>query len=469
MTPNFDLVIIGSGPGGYVAAIRAAQLKMKVAIIEKYSTLGGTCLNVGCIPSKALLDSSEKFYELTHHFKDHGINAENPKFDFTKMIERKNKVVSQTCDGITFLMKKNKIQVITGTASFHTTNSIIVTDKNGSVSEVSFSKAIIASGSVPSNLPKVPLEIDKKRIITSTQALSLKEVPKHLIVVGGGVIGIELGSVYSRLGAKVSVVEYMDRIIPAMDAQLSQELKKILSKQGMEFYLGHQVTSIINRGEDCLLKAQFNGKEVELTGDIVLISVGRRANVEDLKLDKIGIQLSPRGYIETNDHLETNIKNIYAIGDCTKGVMLAHKAEEEGVYVVERMNNQLPHINYQLIPSVVYTWPEFASVGKNEEELKKSEIPYKKGIFPFKALGRARASEDTEGLVKILSHEKTDEILGMHILGARAADLIANCVTAMEYRASSEDIARMCHAHPTFAEAIKEAALDALEKRPIHL
>ncbi len=465
---SFEVVIIGSGPGGYVSAIRCAQLGFKTAIIEKYSTLGGTCLNVGCIPSKALLASSHHYEEL-QHFADHGIEVSGKvKVNLTKMIERKQAVVDQTSGGVKFLMDKNKVTVLEGVGSFEDATHVKVTKADGSSEVVEAKNTIIATGSKPSNLPFIKL--DKERIITSTEALKLPEVPKHLVIIGGGVIGIELGQVYLRLGAEVSVVEFMDRIIPGMDAALSKELTKVLKKQGMKFYTTHKVQSVERKGKEVTVKAE-NGKGeiITLEGDYALVSVGRRPYTDGLNAEKAGVKLTDRGQIEVNDHLQTNIPNIYAIGDVVRGAMLAHKAEEEGVLVAEIIAGQKPHIDYNLIPGVVYTWPEVAAVGKTEEQLKADGVAYKAGSFPFKALGRARAGGDTDGFVKILADAKTDEVLGVHMIGARCADLIAEAVTAMEFRASAEDISRMSHAHPTFAEAIKEAALAATDNRALHV
>lgn len=465
---SFDVVVIGSGPGGYVSAIRCAQLGMKTAIIEKYSTLGGTCLNVGCIPSKALLASSHNVEE-AKHFADHGIEISGDlKIDLEKMIARKQTIVDQTCGGVKFLMDKNKITVFEGLGSFENATTINVTKNDGTVEQISAKNAIIATGSKPSSLPFI--SIDKERVITSTEALSLKEIPKHLIIIGGGVIGLELGQVYLRLGAQVSVVEYADRVLPTMDGAVSKELTKVLKKAGMKFYTSHKVQKVERQGATVLVEA-LNAKEetVSLEGDYALVCVGRRPYTDGLNAEKAGVKLTERGQIEVNDHLQTTAANIYAIGDVVRGAMLAHKAEEEGVLVAEQLAGQKPHIDYNLIPGVVYTWPEVASVGKTEEQLKAANKEYKVGQFPFRALGRARASSDLDGFVKILADKTTDEILGFHIVGARAADLIAEAVVAMEYRASAEDIARMSHAHPTFAEAIKEAALAATENRALHV
>jgi dihydrolipoamide dehydrogenase len=465
---SFDVVIIGSGPGGYVSAIRCAQLGFKTAIIEKYSTLGGTCLNVGCIPSKALLSSSHHYEEL-QHFADHGIEVSGEvKVNLQKMIERKQAVVDQTSGGVKFLMDKNKVTVFEGLGSFVDATHVKVTKSDGSSEVIEAKNIIIATGSKPSSLPFIKL--DKERVITSTEALKLPEVPKHLVIIGGGVIGIELGQVYLRLGAEVSVVEFMDRIIPGMDAALSKELTKVLKKQGMKFYTSHKVQSVERKGKEVTVKAE-NAKDeiITLEGDYSLVSVGRRPYTDGLNAEKAGVKLTERGQVEVNDHLQTNVPNIYAIGDVVRGAMLAHKAEEEGVLVAEILAGQKPHIDYNLIPGVVYTWPEVAAVGKTEEQLKADGVTYKAGSFPFKALGRARAGGDTDGFVKILADAKTDEVLGVHMIGARCADLIAEAVIAMEFRASAEDISRMSHAHPTFAEAIKEAALAATDNRALHV
>ena len=466
---SFDVVVIGSGPGGYVAAIRAAQLGFNTAIIEKYSTLGGTCLNVGCIPSKALLDSSHHYQEATTHFKDHGIDiAGEIKINFEQMIARKQGVVDQNVSGIKYLMDKNKITVFEGVGSFEDATHIVVTKNDGSAETIEAKNTIIATGSKPSSLPFI--KIDKEKIITSTEALKLKEIPKHLVVIGGGVIGLELGQVYLRLGAQVSVVEYLDRIIPGMDAGLSKELTKVLKKQGMKFYTSHKVKSVERNGEGVQVQAEnAKGETITLDGDYALVSVGRKAFTDGLNADKAGVKISERGLVEVNEHLQTSVPNIYAIGDVIKGAMLAHKAEEEGVFVAETIAGQKPHIDYNLIPGVVYTWPEVAAVGKTEEQLKEAGVAYKSGSFPFKALGRSRASMDTDGFIKILADATTDEVLGVHMIGARTADLIAEAVIAMEFKASAEDIARSSHAHPTYAEAVKEAALAATDNRSIHM
>ncbi|TDQ31271.1 dihydrolipoyl dehydrogenase [Zeaxanthinibacter enoshimensis] len=466
---SYDVAVIGSGPGGYVAAIRCAQLGMKTAIIEKYATLGGTCLNVGCIPSKALLDSSHHYEEAVKNFEEHGIEIPGEvKVNLEKMISRKQGVVDQTTKGIQFLMDKNKIEVYQGLGSFKDATHISIAKDDGGTEEIEAKNIIVATGSKPSSLPFIT--IDKERVITSTEALKLKEIPKHMIIIGGGVIGLELGQVYKRLGAEVTVVEFMDRIIPGMDAALSKELMKVMKKQKVKFNLSHKVTSVERKGDEVVVKAtDKKGEEVEFKGDYCLVSVGRRPYTDGLNAEAAGLKLDKAGRIEVNEKLQTSTKNIYAIGDVVRGAMLAHKAEEEGTMVAEILAGQKPHIDYNLIPGVVYTWPEVAAVGQTEEELKEKGIAYKVGQFPMRALGRSRASMDTDGFVKILADKNTDEVLGIHMIGARCADLIAEAVTAMEFRASAEDISRMSHAHPTYAEAVKEAALAATEDRALHI
>jgi dihydrolipoamide dehydrogenase len=464
---EYDVVVIGSGPGGYICAVRCAQLGMKVAIIEKYKTLGGTCLNVGCIPSKAWLDSSEKYHELTHSFEKHGITATGVKLDFNKMSERVKTVVSDVCKGVAFLMKKNKIDVYTGHGSFKDAHTISIKGET-EIQEIKGKKIVIATGSKPSSLPGVT--IDKERVITSTEALVLKEIPKKLIVIGGGVIGLELTSVYRRLGSEVTVVEYADTIIATMDGDMSKNLLKVLKRDGVEFMLGHGVTSVTTKGKTVTVKAKDKKSEnvVEISGDYCLMAVGRRPYTDGLNLDKAGVKIDDRGRVDTDSHLQTNVSHIFAIGDVVKGAMLAHKAEEEGVMVAEYMAGQKPHIDYNLIPGVVYTWPEVASVGKTQEQLVAEGREFKVGSFPFKASGRARASEESDGLVKVLADKKTDEILGVHMIGPRTADMIAEAVLAMEYRASAEDVARISHPHPTYTESFKEACLAATDNRALN-
>ncbi|MFT5336193.1 MAG: dihydrolipoamide dehydrogenase [Luteibaculaceae bacterium] len=463
---KYDVAVIGSGPGGYVAAIRCAQLGFKTALIEKYNTMGGTCLNVGCIPSKALLDSSEHFHNAMHNFGNHGIGLDNLSVDLAQMINRKNDVVKQTTEGIQFLMKKNKVDVFYGLGSFVDAKTIKISGEKET--QISADKTIIATGSKPMFFPG--MEPDKDRIITSTEALNLKEIPKELVVIGGGVIGLELGSVYARLGSKVKVVEFMPGLIPTMDKALGKELQKVLKKLDFEFFFNHKVQNAKNSGKGVEITAlDKKGAEVKIGGDYCLVSVGRKPYTEGLGLENAGVKTDDKGRVDVNGHLQTNVPNIYAIGDVVKGAMLAHKAEEEGMFVAESLAGQKPHIDYNLIPGVVYTWPEVAAVGKTEEELKEAKVDYKSGMFPFKASGRARASTDTDGFVKVLADKNTDEILGVHMIGPRVADLIAEAVVAMEYRASAEDIARFSHAHPTYSEALKEAALDATDKRAIHI
>ncbi|MFD2600324.1 dihydrolipoyl dehydrogenase [Sphingobacterium corticis] len=466
---QYDVIVVGSGPGGYVAAIRCTQLGLKTAVVEKYSTFGGTCLNVGCIPSKALLDTSEHYHNAAHNFADHGISLDSLKIDVKKMIDRKNDVIAQNTAGITFLFKKNKIDSFEGVGSFVDKNTIKIEKEGKDAQEIKGKNIIIATGSKPTALPFLP--IDKKRIITSTEALQLQEIPKHLIVIGGGVIGLELGSVYARLGAKVSVIEYAKSIIPTMDASLGKELQRVLKKQlGFEFFLGHKVTGATAEGSEVTVTAEDSkGKEVSFQGDYCIVAVGRTAYTEGLGLETIGIKTEERGNkIPVNEHLETSVEGVYAIGDVIKGAMLAHKAEDEGIYVAERIAGQKPHIDYNAIPGVVYTWPEVAAVGQTEEQLKEAGKKYKTGSFSFKASGRAKASGDTDGFVKVLADAETDEILGVHMIGPRAADMIAEAVIALEYRASAEDVGRICHAHPTYTEAFKEAALAATDNRAIH-
>ena len=463
---SFDLVVIGSGPGGYVCAIRASQLGMKVAIIEKYSNLGGTCLNVGCIPSKSLLESSELYHKANTEFLEHGIKA-TPKFDFPKMVSRKSKVVKENSDGLNFLMKKNKISVFHGLGRLTKAGDIeILSDDNKKTLKAK--NVVIATGSKPI-IPSF-INFDKKRVISSTEALSLKECPKTLSIVGAGVIGLELGSVFARLGTKVKVFDYSDSIISFMDKSLSDELKKVLTNHlNFEFNLSNEVQSVKKVGEKVeVISHDKAGAEIKDISDYCLVSVGRKPFTEGLGLENLSIELDEKGRIKVNKKLQTSIPNIYAIGDVIQGPMLAHKAEEEGVFVAETIVGQIPHIDYNLVPSVIYTWPEVSSVGKTEKELRNEGRSIKVGKFPFKANGRARISMDLDGFIKVICDSESDEILGVHMIGPRCADLISEAVVAMEYKASAEDIARICHAHPTFSEAFKEAALDATEKRSLN-
>jgi len=466
---KYDVIVIGSGPGGYVAAIRASQLGMKTAIIEKYNELGGTCLNVGCIPSKALLDSSEHFHNAAHRFAEHGIDIDALKVNMPQMIQRKSKVVDRMNKGVSFLMKKNKIDVFNGFGSFVNKTTVKIAKDDGSEEQIEGDKVIIATGSKPTLFPF--MNHDKKRVLTSTEALNLTEVPKSMIVIGAGVIGAELGSVYARLGTEVTFVEFAESMIPTMDSSMGKELFRTLKKNlKVKANFSTKVTKVENKGKEVEVTAENKkGETVTFTAEYCLISIGRRPYTDKLNLEAAGLKADDRGRISVDEHtLQTEVPNIYAIGDVIRGAMLAHKAEEEGVLVAEIIAGEKPHINYNLIPGVVYTWPEVASVGQTEEQLKSAGVVYKMGSFPFKALGRAAASGDDDGLVKILADKTTDEILGVHIIGARAADMIAEAVTAMEFRASAEDIARISHAHPTYMEAVKEAALAATGNRSIH-
>lgn len=467
---QYDVTVIGSGPGGYIAAIRCAQLGMKTAIIERYPVLGGTCLNVGCIPSKALLDSSEHYHTAQGKFKTHGIEIKDLKVNMPQMIQRKNEVVLENNKGVEFLMKKNKIDVYYGHGSFATKNRIKITQADGSSLEIETARTIIATGSKP--IVPANFNYDKKRVITSTEALNINKVPGSMLIIGGGVIGLELGSVYARLGAEVTVVEYLDRIIPGMDADCSRELMKSLRHLGMQFHLRHAVTEVTpvkNKVKVVAKSRDDESKTQQFEVDYCLVAIGRRPYTDNLGLENAGLATDDKGRIPVDEHLQTSVPGIYAIGDVVRGAMLAHKAEEEGVFVAETMAGQKPHIHYHLIPGVVYTWPEVAAVGYTEEELKEKGTPYKVGKFPFRALGRARASMDLDGMVKIIAHKETDEILGVHIVGARAADMIAEAVALMEFRASAEDASRMSHAHPTYTEAFKEAALAATGNRPLQV
>ncbi|PPK85460.1 dihydrolipoamide dehydrogenase [Neolewinella xylanilytica] len=466
---NFDLTIIGSGPGGYVAAIRAAQLGMNVAIVERYDSLGGTCLNVGCIPSKALLDSSEHYHNAHDKFTEHGIDLSGLKVNMPQMIKRKNEVVDQTVKGVQFLMKKNKIEVFYGHGSFTGPKELAIAMNEGEDKTITSEHFIIATGSKP--ITPGMFNYDKKRVITSTEALNIAEVPKSMAIIGGGVIGLELGSVFGRLGTEVDVIELEDRILPTMDKDCSKELTRSLKKTGLNFYTSHKVTAVKggDAGATLTFEKQSNGEATTKEYDYVLLAMGRRPYTDKLGLDKAGVEVDERGRVKVGDHLQTNVPHIYAIGDVVRGAMLAHKAEEEGIYAVEHIAGQQPHVDYNLIPGVVYTWPEVAAVGKTEEELKAAGIKYKAGKFPFKALGRARASTDLDGMVKVLADAETDEILGVHMVGARAADMISEAVALMEFRASAEDAARMSHAHPTYTEAFREAALAATGDRALHV
>ncbi len=468
MSEQFDVVVIGAGPGGYVAAIRAAQLGLKTACIESRKALGGTCLNVGCIPSKALLTSSEKFEEANHQFATHGIKISKMELDLKAMMAHKDQVVSDNTTGIEYLFKKNKITRFEGFGSFKDANTVLVTNGDKK-EEIKAKNIIIATGSDVMPLPGI--EIDEKQIVSSTGALELKNVPKKMIVIGGGVIGLEMGSVWQRLGAEVTVIEYLDKILPTMDGEISKNMLKIMKKQGLSFELGQKVLSAKASKSGVLLEMEpaKGGDKQTVDADIVLVAIGRRAYTDGLNLEAVGIISDERGRVNINEKWQTNQPHIFAIGDVVKGPMLAHKAEEEGVFVAEVMAGQKPHIDYNLIPGVVYTWPEVAAVGQTEEQLKEAGVEYKVGSFPMRALGRSRASMDLDGLVKVLADKETDEILGVHMVGARAADMIAEAVVAMEYRASAEDVSRMSHAHPTFTEAIKEACLAATDNRPLHM
>ena len=465
---QFDVIVVGSGPGGYVSAIRCAQLGMKTAIVEKYPKLGGTCLNVGCIPSKALLESSEHFLKSKKEFAIHGINTGPLSIDIMQTMKRKEKIVSEMHMGLDFLMNKNKISVFHGVGSFVDKNTISIANAKKN-QNIEGKNIIIATGSKPFSLPF--FNLDKERIITSTEALSLQEIPKELVVVGAGVIGLELGSVYARMGTKVSVVDINKDILSTMDISLGRELKKTLTRDlGFKFYMSHKVKSIKRKNKNVNLLLQSESEnDIKLKGDYCLVAIGRHAYTENLNLDLAGINVLDSGQINVNKFLQTSSPNIYAIGDVVAGPMLAHKAEEEGVFVAELIAGQKPEMNHDLIPNVVYTWPEVASVGKTEEELRTVGKEIKIGSFPFKANGRAKISMDTDGFVKIICDKNTDEILGVHMIGPRCADLISEAVVAMEYKASAEDIARITHAHPTFSEVIKEAALAATDNRALHI
>ena len=466
MEENFDLLVIGGGPGGYVCAIRAAQLGLKTACVEARGTLGGTCLNVGCIPSKSLLNSSELFFKAKNDFKNLGIETGDIKLNLKKMMINKSKSVQILTKGVEFLFKKNKVSYIKGKGILFSKNSVVVY-QDGKKTSYKAKNIVIATGSAPVSLPGI--NIDEKNIISSTGALSLEKVPKDLIIIGGGYIGLEMGSVWTRLGSKVTVIEFLDHITPGMDREISKEFEKILGKQGIKFKLNSKVTGVKSRGSKLLVQFDNNitGTKENLECDKVLVSTGRKPYTEGLNLSKLGVKKDDKGRIEVNKKFQTSVNNIFAIGDVIKGPMLAHKAEEEGIAVAEILAGQSGHVNYDVIPGVIYTSPEVATVGKTEEELKKAKINYKIGKFPFLANSRAKVNNETEGFVKILADSKTDKVLGVHIIGPHCGDMIAEMGLAMEFGASSEDIARTCHAHPTHTEAIKEAAL-AVDKRPIH-
>jgi dihydrolipoamide dehydrogenase len=466
---SFDLVIIGTGPGGYVAAIRAAQLGMKVAVVEKRATFGGTCLNVGCIPSKALLQSSHLFEQAGHDLGVHGIVLGPPKLDFTQLMKRKSEVVDATTKGVAFLFRKNKITAFQGTGRIEKAGSVVVLGDDGAIKDTLAAKNIlIASGSEVTPLPGVA--VDEKKIVSSTGALELAEVPKHLVVVGAGIIGLELGSVWRRLGSEVTVVEFLDRITPGVDDEITKQFQRLLTKQGMKFKLSSKVTKAetTDAGVTLTVEPAKGGAVETLQADIVLVCIGRRPLVEGLGLDKVGVKLTERGRIAVDAHLQTSVPGIYAIGDVIDGPMLAHKASEDGIACVETIAGQKGHVNWDLVPSVIYTQPEVAWVGKTEEQLKEAGVAYKVGKYPFTADPRSRANGATEGFVKVLADKATDKVLGVHIIGAEAGTMIAESVMAMEFSASAEDIGRVCHAHPTVNEATKEAALAAWDK-PIHL
>ncbi len=463
MAESFDVIVIGAGPGGYVCAIRAAQLGLKVACVEKRATLGGTCLNIGCIPSKALLQSSEHFEETKHKLAEHGVNVGSVSLDLAKMMARKGEVVASNVKGIEFLFKKNKVAWLKGEGRIVAPGKVEVAGTTYDTKHI-----VIATGSESTPLPGV--EVDEKQIVTSTGALELEKVPGHLVVIGGGVIGLELGSVWRRLGAEVTVIEFLDRLVPGMDAEIGKQFERVLGKQGIKFKLKSKVTAAAKGKDGVTLTVEpaAGGAAEQIKADIVLLAIGRRAYTESLGLKEVGVATDERGRVRTDGHFATNVPGIWAIGDVITGAMLAHKAEEEGVALAEHLAGQKPHVNYDAIPSVVYTWPEVASIGKTEEELKAAGIAYKVGKFPFTANARARAMGDTDGFVKILADKQTDRVLGAHILGADAGTLIAEIAIAMEFGASAEDVARTCHAHPSLNEAVKEAAL-AVDGRPIHI
>ena len=465
MTDKFQAVVIGGGPGGYVCAIRLAQLGLKTACIESRGSLGGTCLNVGCIPSKSLLNLSEEFHN-AQSLSNKGIEIGEVKLNLSKMMKNKDKAVTILTKGVEFLLKKNKVTYFKGTGSFKSKNDIVIKDNDNKETIIQTENTIIATGSVPVSLPGI--EIDEKVIVSSTGALKLEQVPKKMVVVGGGYIGLEMGSVWSRLGSEVHVVEFLDHITPGMDKEISSEFMKILKKQGINFHMQHKVEKIKKNNNNAIVSTlNENGSKKDFECDVVLISVGRKPNTEGLNLQKIGVELDEKKRVKTDKNFKTNQNNIYAIGDVISGPMLAHKAEDEGIAVAENIAGQSGHVNYDTIPGVIYTSPEVASIGKTEEQLKDLKINYKIGKFSFMANSRAKAIDDTEGFVKILADEKTDKVLGAHLIGPHAGELIGEIGIAMEFGASSEDIARTCHAHPTFSEAVKEAAL-SVDKRAIH-
>ncbi len=467
MENNFDLVVIGGGPGGYVCAIRAAQLGLKTACVESRGALGGTCLNVGCIPSKSLLNLSENFHKAKKDFNQQGIELEGIRLNIEKMMSNKNKSIQVLTKGVEFLFKKNKVTYYKGKGVLFSKNDVVVYENNNKRTNIKSKNIVLATGSGVASLPGI--DIDEKNIVSSTGALSFDKVPKKLAVIGGGYIGLEMGSVWSRLGSDVTVIEYLDYITPGMDREISNEFQKILSKQGIKFKMGSKVEAVKDQGKSVSISYTNvkSSKKESLDVDKVLVSVGRKPYTEGLNLSKVGVKKDSKGRIEVNQKLQTSVNNIYAIGDVIKGPMLAHKAEEEGIAVAEILAGQAGHVNYDVIPGVIYTSPEVATVGKTEEQLKEEKKSYKVGKFPFLANSRAKVNNETDGFVKILADSKTDKVLGVHIIGPHCGDMIAEMALAMEFGASSEDIARTCHAHPTHTEAIKEAAL-AVDKRPIH-
>jgi dihydrolipoamide dehydrogenase len=465
---TYDVVVIGSGPGGYVSAIRAAQLGMHVALVERYASLGGTCLNVGCIPSKALLESSERFFEAGHRFADHGIRVAGLELDWPRMQQRKTEVVASVTRGVDLLMKANKVDVLHGTGRLTGPGRVEVTAAGDAVTALEATHVVVATGSKPSTLPGVAL--DGERVISSTQALSLPHVPGRLAVIGGGVIGLEIASVYARLGTSVTVLEFLDSLLPTMDRDCSRELHRVLRRDlKIDARVSHRVTGVEVRADGVTVRARDRADaEVAVEADLCLVAVGRYPYTEGLGLEAVGITLDAKGFVPVDEDLRTPAPGVWAIGDVVGGLMLAHKAEEEGIAVAERIAGQKPHLDPRLVPSVVYTWPEVAAVGRTEEELVRDDVPYKVGKSFYRASGRARAGGEVDGIVKVIAHKDTDEILGVHLTGPRAADLVAEAVVAMAFRAAAEDVARTCHAHPTYAEALREAALAATGNRAIH-